>query len=84
MSERTKLRWRVHFSLRPARVYRLLTTDDGRAKFWAESGVERDGVSELRFSNGQNWPSRPTRSVVEYVQGSMAALDLEDDGDGGG
>lgn len=89
MSEETKICWRVHFSSPPAKVYRFLATDDGRARFWAKSAVEESGVIEFRFFNGQSWPSRvierspPTRFVVEYVEGSKAAFDLEDDGAGG-
>jgi len=36
-------RWRLHLNNPPHQVYEMLTTDEGRARFWAEEVVERDG-----------------------------------------
>jgi hypothetical protein len=34
--------WRLHLRSTPAVVYAMLATDDGRARFWAESAVARN------------------------------------------
>lgn len=83
------IRWRLHLQAPPARVYALLATDDGRARFWAESAAERDGAIDFRFPGGQTWRGRileqapPRRFVVEYYGGSRTTFELADDGAGG-
>lgn len=80
--------WRLH--LRSARedVFAMLATDEGRARFWAESAKESDGAVQFEFINGMRTTGRilvrepPGRIVFEYF-GSVAAFSLEDDGDGG-
>ncbi len=83
------IRWRVHLRSPPSVVHRALATDEGRARFWAESAEEKAGAVDFRFPNGAAWPGRilenrpPTRFVVEYYGGTVAAFDLADDGAGG-
>ncbi len=36
------MRWRLHLASPPAAVHRMLASDEGRARFWAESAVEVD------------------------------------------
>lgn len=80
---------RLHLSSSPEKVYHMLSTDEGRARFWAESAVETDGVIGFVFPNGQCWRGRiiesipARRYVVEYIEGSITSFDLEEDGDGG-
>jgi uncharacterized protein YndB with AHSA1/START domain len=70
-------------------VYDLISTPEGRRRFWAESADERDGVIEFRFSNGGVWRGRvldrdpPRRFAVEYFGGSRATFECADDGAGG-
>ncbi|MCM3871249.1 MAG: SRPBCC domain-containing protein [Pyrinomonadaceae bacterium] len=70
-------------------VYQMLATNEGRAKFWAESAVEVDGKIHFIFPNGQSWLGRliehvpPQRLGVQYLGGSVATFRLEDDGHGG-
>jgi len=45
--------WRLRLRSLPIRVYEMLSTDYGRARFWAESAVEKDGVIHFIFPNGQ-------------------------------
>jgi uncharacterized protein YndB with AHSA1/START domain len=79
----------VHLASSPEAVYELLTTDEGRAQFWAESAVERDGAIEFTFPNGLQSRAAvlaaetPTRFAVEYF-GSTTTFELEPDGDGDG
>lgn len=83
------LRWRLHLGAPRAVVYAALATNSGRARWWAESAVEWDGVVHFRFANGWTWygkilardPGR--RFSVSYLGGSTATFDLEDDGRGG-
>lgn len=37
------IRWKVHIPAPPEKVFEALTSDGGRASFWAESAVELDG-----------------------------------------
>jgi uncharacterized protein YndB with AHSA1/START domain len=46
------VRWRLRLASPPDAVYELLATDAGRARFWAESAVERDGAIEWSFASG--------------------------------
>jgi uncharacterized protein YndB with AHSA1/START domain len=81
--------WRVHLHSPVEKVYQALTTDAGRAGFWAESAVERDGVIQFVFPNGLTWAGRvlvaepPRRFAVVYYGGSTATFTLADDGSGG-
>ena len=88
--ERTRhVTWRVHLTSAPGSVYGMLATDEGRARFWAESAEERDGKIAFRFPNGVRWQGAvlerepPARFSVEYYGGSTATFELTDDGHGG-
>ena len=67
------IRWRIHLAVPPERVYRALDSDEGRARFWAESAPERDGVIAFHFVNGYTWEGRilergpPRRFAVDYL-----------------
>jgi uncharacterized protein YndB with AHSA1/START domain len=82
------IRWRMHLRVPPERVYAALDTDEGRAAFWAESAVERDGAVDFRFINGARTSGRiltrrpPHEWAVEYF-GSVARFELTPDGRGG-
>lgn len=81
--------WRLHLRSSPAAVYDLLATDAGRARFWAEEAIERDGAIDFVFPGGQRWrgailvaePAR--RFSVRYYGDSITTFTLTDDGDGG-
>lgn len=85
----TTIRWRLHLSAPPAVVHRLFATDEGRARFWAESAVEREGAIEFVFPGGVTWRGEviennpPHRYAVRYFGGSLTAVELADDGAGG-
>jgi hypothetical protein len=49
------IQWRIHLQSPLPAVYHLLSTNDGRARFWAEEAAERDGYIEFRFPGGQRW-----------------------------
>ncbi|MFQ6013161.1 MAG: SRPBCC domain-containing protein [Thermoplasmata archaeon] len=83
------VRWRVHLQSAPERVYALLSTAEGRARFWAVSAPERDGVVHFAFLNGMTHEARilerepPSRFALEYFGGSRVQFDLVPDGAGG-
>jgi len=85
----SEIRWRVHLASPPEAVYDVLATDAGRARFWAETAVERGGAIEFEFVNGMRWrgavlaAERPRLFAVEYFGGSRATFELAADGAGG-
>ena len=82
------IRWKVHIPVPPERVFAALNTDAGRASFWAESAVEREGVIDFEFINGMSYRSRilervpPTRFSIDYFD-AVATFELESDGKAG-
>jgi uncharacterized protein YndB with AHSA1/START domain len=83
------IRWRLHLATSPQAVYTLLATDEGRARFWAESAREHDGFVEFRFPSGKVHRGRivarepARRFAVQYFGGTEVEFVLEDDGHGG-
>lgn len=82
------IRWRVHISAAPEAVFAALSSDRGRASFWAESAVEADAAIEFRFVDGTIYRSRilerepPHLFSIDYF-GAPARFELEPDGSGG-
>jgi uncharacterized protein YndB with AHSA1/START domain len=82
------IRWRIHLSSPPEAVWDLLTTDEGRSRFWAEAAEDRDGTIEFVFPNGERHSGAVVeatpfrRYAVEYF-GSAARFELALDGVGG-
>jgi uncharacterized protein YndB with AHSA1/START domain len=83
------IHWRLHLKSPPARVHQTLSTDAGRASFWAESAVEQDGVIHFVFPNQATWDAQvihvlpPQRYAIRYYGGSVTTFELADDGLGG-
>jgi len=84
------IRWQVHLRTPPSRVFALLDTPDGRARFWAASAEEVEpGVIDFQFTSGEQWRSRilerqpPRRLVLTYFESSVATFDLNAATDGG-
>lgn len=82
------IRWRMHISVPPERVYSALNTDSGRAAFWAEAAEEIDGQIDFRFINGFSCRSKilrrepPALFEIDYF-GGVARFELMPDGRGG-
>ena len=89
LEQQSPIRWSLHLRSSPEEVYQMVATDEGRARFWAESAVERDGVVHFEFPNGQRWQGeivarQPARLFrVVYFGGSIVTFSLEEDGAGG-
>lgn len=83
------IRWRLHLAAGPEKVYHLLNSDEGRAGFWAESAVERNGVIHFSFPNGAAWQGKILQRVpgrlfrLIYYGGSTTTFELSPDGKGG-
>lgn len=82
------IRWRIHLASSPDTVFDALDSPEGRARFWAETAVEVDGVIQFRFPNGYEWNgqilerNRPDLFAVNYF-GSHVTFQLSGDGAGG-
>lgn len=82
------INWKLHVPASPAKVFEALNTNEGRASFWAESAVERDGVIHFEFINGTKTSSRildresGKRFSIDYF-GAVATFELEPDGKDG-
>lgn len=83
------IRWRLHLKSPVPQVYRALSTDRGRARFWAESTVERGGIIHFVFPNNVTWDARVLHAVppylysIQYYGGTETTFVLEDDGRSG-
>ena len=83
------IRWRLHLKSPIARVYQALSTDEGRASFWAESAVEHAGVIHFKFPNDVTWDAQviqavsPYKYAVQYFGNSTTTFDLMEDSQGG-
>ena len=52
------IRWRMHLTVPPERVYAALDSADGRASFWAQSAIETAAGIEFVFANGDRLTCR--------------------------
>ena len=81
--------WKLHLKSSAQAVYQTLSTNEGRASFWAESAVEQDGLIHFIFPNQAKWKGRilekepPHKFKVEYYGGSITTFELNADGLGG-
>jgi len=82
------IRWRLYLKSPITRVFQILSTDTGRASFWAESAKEINGVIYFVFPNQMTWDGRvlesipPYKYVVQYFGNSITAFTLKEEGEG--
>lgn len=80
--------WRLRLKAAPRAVFALLTTDEGRASFWAERTVQEGAAITFRFPNGEVLASRvlelepPRRFSLTYFDGATVTFELEPAGAG--
>ena len=83
------IRWKLHLKSSTQAVYQKLSTNEGRAGFWAESADEADGIIHFKFPNQAEWKGKileqdsPYKFRVQYYGGSNATFELNSDGSGG-
>ena len=81
--------WRLHLRSSPVQVFDMLSTDTGRARFWAESAIEGGGRIHFIFPNGQTLSARiidntaPSKFAIEYMGGTVVTFEVDPDGSGG-
>lgn len=80
--------WRMRFHSPPEVVYRALTTEEGRASFWAERTVERGDAIAFEFPGGVTSQAHVLDAEqdrlfrIDYF-GAVVAFELEPTRDGG-
>lgn len=78
----------MHIAVSPDRVFAALDSNEGRAAFWAESALEREGAIDFRFVDGSSCRSRiverrrPHMWAVDYM-GAVARFEMGQDERGG-
>ena len=83
------VQWRLHLASSPEKVFRMLSTDHGRERFWAERSVTRDGSFRLTFSGGEELlcevvvADAPHHFAFRYFEGTLAEFTLSEDERGG-
>jgi hypothetical protein len=88
-SDPASVRWKLHLNSSPQVAYEKLSTNEGRASFWAESAAEQDGIIHFVFPNQAEWKGRilenkpPRTFKVGYYGGSITTFELSPDGSGG-
>jgi uncharacterized protein YndB with AHSA1/START domain len=87
-TEKGVIRWRMHFTSPPEKVFAALATDTGRARFWAETAPEVDGVITFHILNYEPFSGRvlskmePSLFKLEYF-GTIVEFSLKSDGKSG-
>jgi len=80
--------WKLHFNSSREKVYEALTTDQGRARFWAESTSENNDEISFNILNYASYTGRvlhrksPSEFSVEYF-GTIVSFQLKEDACGG-
>lgn len=64
------IRWKLHFSSSPTKVYDALNTDKGRSGYWAESVKETDGKLHYVFLND----IENTGEILERIPGKTFSV----------
>jgi uncharacterized protein YndB with AHSA1/START domain len=83
------IQWKLHLKSPLTKVYQVLSTDAGRASFWAESAIEHDGIIHFVFPNQLTWQAQvleaipPRYYAVQYYGNTNAVFTLEADSQGG-
>lgn len=79
-----EIRWRLRLASPPDRVFELLSTDYGRAAFWAEYTESRDDRLVFHFPGGEVLEtrvlevSRPHRFALTYFDGTTVRFELRE------
>ena len=80
--------WRLHTASPPQRVWELLTTDEGRERFWVERSCSNGDLFTLTFGMGVTGESlileaaAPSLFAFTYF-GTEVRIELAEDGSGG-
>ncbi len=81
------LSWKIALKTSPEKIYQSIASDSGRETFWAERSIEKDGVIEFHFPNGERChapvleKTPPTRFALRYF-GAPTTFEIVPDGAG--
>lgn len=81
--------WHLHLQSCPEKVYAMIASGAGRAKFWAEAADEVEGQINWRFPNGYCTSTEifiqqpPTIFSAGYIGGSRVTFELQPDPEDG-
>jgi len=70
--------WKISLRASIGEVFAALTSDEGRARYWAEKTFESDGSIEFHFPNGETHHAQileqtpPTRFEIRYFDAATA------------
>ena len=86
--EKNVIRWKLHFKSSPEKVYKALSTDEGRRGYWAETAEEKDGHIHYIFQNdienkGKILIRKPNQGFSVMYFGWEVVFNLSLDGSGG-
>ncbi|MHA2029552.1 MAG: hypothetical protein ACW99A_01260 [Candidatus Kariarchaeaceae archaeon] len=82
------IKWKIHLNSSPVDVFQLISTDEGRNKFWAKTTESGDTIMFL-FPNSFKWEGKilekrnPERFSLIYIDNSRVAFTLHPDGKNG-
>ncbi len=82
------IRWNMHFTSPRTKVFSALSTDEGRARYWAESALEVNGKVTFHILGYEPFSGRvlkvnaPSLFALEYF-GTTIEFSLRDDDHGG-
>ena len=87
-SEFETIKWKLHFSSPPEKVYEALSTNEGRKGYWAESAEEVDGKINSIFLNniqdsGKILEKIPNKLFSVMYFGWKVTFNLSPDSSGG-
>jgi Activator of Hsp90 ATPase homolog 1-like protein len=87
-AEKGVIRWKMHFTSPPEKVFAALATEAGRARYWAESAPEANGTITFHILNYEPFAGhvlgkrKPALFKLEYF-GTIAEFSLRSDEKGG-
>ncbi|QLC25700.1 hypothetical protein HFP57_12185 [Parasphingopyxis algicola] len=87
-SSREEIVWKLHLASPPGDVFTLLSTDEGRERFWCERSRQSGGRIAMHFINGVETETLvgtsepPSRIAFRYF-GTDVVFELASDGEGG-
>lgn len=71
MSIVNSVEWRIYLRSPRDRVFEFLTTSEGRAKFWATSALEENGIIRFVLADGRKYRAH----VIEKIYPDTFALE---------
>lgn len=88
LEQSAEIVWRLRLKAEPRAVFDRLSTDEGRASFWAERTEQHGDRLTFHFSNGEVLESRildstpPDRFSLTYFEESTVVFELRSAGSG--